>query len=162
MLPSPRNKLECRTCLIDWLRTALPGLVRRGSRETLSGHIDSAGRSRLSTIGSGNNIPACRLKGRCGRRGHRDVHKGASRGRDGRELSVNAQLDGLRRIGVRVAECAGLSNTKRGTQYLIGEASTGQKLLLPAAVGPPRIHWYRCSRLQSEASTPVRIRVRNR
>ncbi len=156
----PRERSTSGT--VKGLRTALPGRVSQSSGKTLSSHIDSAGWSSLSTIGSRNNIPTCRLKGRTGRGGLRDIHEGASRWRDGRELSVYAQLDGLRRRGVRIAECAGFSKTKRGTQYLIGKASTEKKLLIPAAVDPPRIHWYRDSTMHSETSTRVRIRVRNR
>ena len=161
MQPSPRIK-NSNAELLRLRVTALPARVSLGSREALSSHIDSAGRSRLSSIGSGNNIPTCRLKGRGRSRGLRDIHKGASRGRDGREQSVRAQLDGLWRGGVRVAECAGFSKTKRGTQYLILKASTEKKLLLPAAVDPPRIHLHRQSTMHNETITRVRIRVRIR
>src|SRR4029077_3191981 len=151
-----------RSGTVKGLRTALPGLVTRGNGESLRSHIDGAGRSSVSFKGSRNDIPTCRFKGWTGRGGRCFIHKGASGGRDGRELSVCAQLDGLRRSSVRVAECAGFSKAKRGTRYLIGKASTEKELLRPAAVGPPRIHWHRDSRVHSETSTRVRIRVRNR
>jgi hypothetical protein len=155
----PREDQTSGTVKELW--TALPGRVSRSSGKSRSSHIDSAGWSSLSTIGSRNNIPTCRVPGWSGP-GRRDIHKGASGGRDGRELSVYAQLDGLRRGGVRVAECTAFSKTKRGTRYLIGKASTEKKLLIPTAVGPPRIHLYRQSRMHSETNTRVRILVRNR
>jgi len=161
MQPSPGNKKSNAGLLMRRLRTAFSGRVGGSSGETLSRHIDSAGRGSEPKIGSRNNIPTCRLKGR-GRSGRCDIHIGAGRGRDGRELSVRAQLDGLRRGGVRVAECAAFSKTKRSTQYLIGKVTAVKKLLLPAAVVPPRIHLYRQPRIQNERSARVRVRVRNR
>src|SRR5208282_1674460 len=159
--PSPRIKKSNAGLLSSRLRTAFSGRVGLSRGETLSSHIDSAGRSSVPKIGSRNNIPTCRLKGRA-RSGRCDIHIGAGRGRDGRELSVRAQLHGLRRGGVRVAECAGFSRTKRRTQYLIDKVITVKKLLLPAAVVPPRIHLYRQPRIQNEPSARVRVRVRNR
>jgi len=157
------QKIKRRTTkLRSRLRTAFSARVSGSSGETGSSHIDSAGRGSVPKIGSRNNIPTCRLKGRLGRGGLRDIHIGAGRGRDGRELSVRAQLDGLRWGGVRVAERAGFSMTKRGTRYLIGKVTAEKKLLLPAAVVPPRIHLYRQPRIQNEPSARVRVRVRNR
>ncbi len=161
MPPSPRIKKSNAGLLTSRLRTAFSGRVGGSSGETLSSHIDSALGSSVPKIGSRNNIPTCRLKGRA-RSGRCDIHIGAGRGRDGRELSVRAQLDGLRRGGVRVAKCAGFSMTKRGTRYLIGKVIAVKKLLLPAAVVPPRIHLYRQPRIQNERGTRVRVRVRNR
>ena len=159
MQPSPRIKKSNAGLLRSRLRAAFSGRVGGSSGETRSRHIDSAGRSSEPKIGSRNNIPTCRLKGRSGRGGLRDIHIGAGRGRDGRELSVRAQLDGLWRGGVRVAERAAFSMTKRGTRYLIGKVTAVKKLLLPAAVVPPRIHLYRRPRIQNEPSARVRVRV---
>ena len=158
MQPSPRIKKSNAELLRSRRRTAFSARVGGSSGETRSRHIDSAGRSSEPKIGSRNDIPTCRLKG-WARSGRCDIHIGAGRGRNGRELSVRAQLDGLRRGGVRVAERAGFSMTKRGTRYLIGKVIAVKKLLLPAAVVPPRIHLYRQPRIQHERSARVRVRV---
>ena len=158
MPPSPQIKNQT-TKLMRRLRTAFSGRVGGSSGETRSRHIDSAGRGSVPKVGSRNNIPTCRLKGRSGRGGLRDIHIGAGRGRDGRELSVRAQLDGLWRGGVRVAERAAFSMTKRGTRDLIGKVIARKEAFASRCCSSPTYTFVPATPDTNERSARVRVRV---